>query len=106
MLSIMVQTTAHNCFGYCTIWESKPALKITFSTAMRTCRVSAFSADHSLLSTESTSAADIREHLAALVSFQWYLPSKPPAQNVISADVRLLPAWQCSGTNGISFIEL
>ena len=59
--------------------------------------VFAFSADHSLSSAETESAADIREHFASFVSFQRIEPGQPFAVCVVSADVSEHPVCKCSG---------
>jgi len=59
--------------------------------------VFALSAASSRASAESTSAADTRQPIAALVSFQRHPPSQPPCKNVNSAAFPVLPACHFSG---------
>lgn len=83
-------------------------LKTSFFASLRHCafalnriafvlHIQRITPEHSPCSCDNCDAADIREQGAALVSFQRHQPKQPPANNVISADIRELPACQFGG---------
>jgi hypothetical protein len=69
---------------------------ITFK-CFTNCTVRRISPLHPLQRHNHDTAADTREPIAALVSFQWYSPSNPPYQNVNSAVLADVPACHFGG---------